>query len=138
MKKYRIEYNQKRKFSPISIWVHKSISDDKVEWRNSEEYKPPFPDKVVLKGFPYLVVLVGNVELEFSSSYEVEHCINVLNQKNLPSTKDMVCSSSTTYTGYNHWLASYPAGLKSWKQRQKTVRIIAQSLAEVTSSGINF
>ncbi len=52
--------------------------------------------------------------------------------------KNMVCPSSTTYTGYNHWLVSYPAHLKSWKLRQKTVNILSQSLAAVQSSGINF
>ena len=138
MKKCRIEYNQQRKYSPVSIWVHQSIAAENVEWRNSEKYEPAFPDKVVLKGFPYLLVSVSGFELEFSSSHEVEHCIAVLNQKNLPSTKNMVCSISTTYTGYNHWLASYPADLKSWKQRQKTVSILRQSLEEVASSGVNF
>ena len=138
MKKYHIEYNQTRKYSPLSVWVHKATTRDKVEWRNSETYEPPFPNKVVLKGYPYLVVSVGDFELEFASSHEVRHCISILNQKNLPSTKSMVCSGSTTYTGYNHWLASYPANLKSWKLREKTVSLLLQSLKMVGSSGISF
>ena len=138
MKKWRIEYNQKRKYSPISIWVHKTISEEKDEWRISDKYEPPFPKEVVLKGFPYLIVSVGDYELEFASSNELEHCISILSQTNLPSTKNMVCSSSTTYAGHNHWLASYPAELKSWKLRQKTVNLLSKSLVEVKSSGTNF
>ena len=138
MKKWRVEYSQQRKFSPISWWVHQAINNKKTEWRHSENYEPPFPKPVVLKGFPYLIVSVGNFDLEFASSYEVEHCINILSQKNLPSTKSMVCPNFTTYKGYNHWLASFPAYLKSWKLRQKTVNLLAQALAEVKSNGISF
>lgn len=138
MNKWRIEFYRSRKFSPVSWWVHEARAGEGVEWRHSETYDPPFPNKVALKGFPYLVVSIGNFELEFASSYEVKHCIDVLSQKNLPSTKNMVCQSSTTYKGYNHWLASYPAYLKSWKLRQKTVGLLSQALKSVRSNGVSF
>ena len=140
MKKWRIEYNKDRKFSPISWWVHKSIDESTQinEWRESKCYKPEFPKKVVLKGFPYLFVKVGEFELEFASSYEVKHCMEILEQKHLPCTKNLICQGSTTYSSFNHWLAIYPSDLQSWKKRQHTVKLLKNTLAELNQSGIRF
>ena len=67
--KWRMEYYPERRFSPLSDWVHQSVSDG--EWRHSQAYKPPFPQQVIYKGFPYLYLPNKSYELEFASSYEI-------------------------------------------------------------------
>lgn len=124
----------------MSWWVHKTVPETSSpsEWKDSAEYEPAFPVRVVTQGFPYLLVTIDGVELEFASSYEVRHCIEILQQKHLPATKNLVCKTSTTYQGFNHWLAIYPASLKSWKQRQRTVKILNNTLVEIEREGIPF
>lgn len=124
----------------MSWWVHKAIleASPTTEWRNAEQYNPTFPPCVFTKGFPYLLVTVDEFALEFASAHEVRHCIEILQQKHLPATKNLVCKSSTTYQGFNHWLAIYPTSLKSWKQRQRTVKILSKTLVELAQAGIHF
>ncbi|UJB70679.1 hypothetical protein HRE53_06320 [Acaryochloris sp. 'Moss Beach'] len=140
MKKWRIIYHPQRRFSPMSWWVHKAVleASPTTEWRNADQYEPAFPPCIFAKGFPYLVVTIDGFALEFASSHEVRHCIEILQQKHLPATKNLVCQNSTTYQGFNHWLAIYPASLKSWKQRQRTVKILTKTLVELESAGIRF
>lgn len=120
--------------------MHKAVlaASPTAEWRNADQYEPPFPSCVFAKGFPYLLVTVDGFELEFASSHEIRHCIEILQQKHLPATKNLVCKNSTTYQGFNHWLAIYPASLKSWKQRQRTVKTLTKALVELESAGIRF
>lgn len=124
----------------MSWWVHKAISEASptAEWKDAGKYKPTFPPCVFAQGFPYLLVTIDGFELEFASSHEVSHCIETLQQKHLPTTKNLVCTTSTTYQGFNHWLAIYPASLKSWKQRQRTVKILQNTLVEIEREGIDF
>lgn len=140
MKRWHIIYHPQRKFSPVSWWAHKAVLETSptTEWRNAEQYNPAFPPYIFAKGFPYLLVTVDGLDLEFASSHEVRHCIEILQQKHLPATKNLVCKNSTTYQGFNHWLAIYPASLKSWKQRQRTVKILTKTLVELESAGIRF
>lgn len=115
MKQWRIEYYANRNFSPMSWWVHQCIDENIQidEWRKLKLYEPEFPPQIISKGYPYLFVTIDGYELEFSSSHEVKHCIKILEQKHLPNTKNLVCQGSTTYGGFNHWLAQYPSGLQS-------------------------
>ena len=140
MKNWRIEFNEIRKFSPISVWVHNVPSDHPEidAWCYASRYEPPFPKKVVSKGFPYLSVNIFNFDLEFASTQEVLHCIEILEQKNMPSTKNMVCPASTTYSGHNHWLATFPGEFKSWKRREKIVKVLKSTLRELQAEYVNF
>lgn len=136
MARWRIEYYPERRFSPVSWWVHRHREPD--EWRQAQVYQPPFPEKDASKGFPYLLIQINGYELEFASSNEVYHCINILQQRHLPNTKDLVCPQSTTYQGFNHWLATYPAKLKPWRKRQQTIKVLENTLKELMQSGYNF
>jgi hypothetical protein len=103
-----------------------------------EEFVPPFPFKVVGKGFPYLkVTFLGN-ELEFASMLEVDHFREVLMQKNLPTTTSLSAIRGTDYGPNNHWLSRLPANLKSWVKREKLVAAMNKVKRDIESAKINF
>ena len=131
MKHWKLHFSKTKVFTPISIWVHKAPKKSSIQWRDFPFHEPPFPKKIPLKGFPYIEVIIFNFSFYFASSYEILHCIEVFNQKNLPSTKELIQTSSTTYSGYNHWLATLPGNLKSWKKRKKITKVLQKVLDEI-------
>ena len=74
------------------------------------------------KGFPYFFVEFDNFTFEFASLTELERCIAVLSQKNLPDTSQ----ETTAYrTGPgSHWLNKLPGHVKSWRYRSKAVKYL--------------
>jgi hypothetical protein len=131
MAKYRIEYNKIYTPSPLSFWVHidvKNSNENVWIWEQASTYKPPLPKTVKLNCFPMLIVEALGYELKFSSIEEVEHFLEVVTQKNMPTSSKLARKRKLS-TGLNsHWLSRLPAKLKSWRNREKYIPIIRDGL----------
>lgn len=126
MKKWRIEYREEFEPSPLSFWVHKHLDGD--SWPDATKYEPRLPGAVPAKGYPVLIVTFSGVELRFSSLEEVEHFIDVIRQKNMPTSMQLAAKRDTSYGPNGHWLSRLPAKLKSWKNREKVIPVIQEGL----------
>ena len=87
MKKWRIKFNSSYTKTPLSFWVHKNLDND--VWDNSKIFDPELPKSIPCKGYPFLIVSVFGVELEFASVAEFEHFLTVIKSKNMPTTSQL-------------------------------------------------
>lgn len=119
MSKFNIIYNKEYHSSPLSFWVHHDI--DSSVWEYADKYEPELPKAIVSKGFPMLIVDALGYELKFSSIQEVEHFIEVIKQKNMP-TSSQLASKRLQSNGLlnSHWLSRLPAKLKPWRNKWRT------------------
>ena len=129
MKKWRIEYSDAFKPSPLSFWVHRNL--DGESWLRATRYEPGLPKPVPARGFPILIVDVAGVELRFSSVEEVEHFLAVVGQKNMPTPSRLSRQRHTSHGPNAHWLSRLPAELKPWRKREKLVPIVQSALKEL-------
>ncbi len=128
MKKWRIDYTPEFKPGPLSFWVHKSSGGD--SWLAVKEYAPSLPTVVPGKGFPRLSVNVMGIELEFASVPEVEHFLDVIRQKNMPTTLQLTQKRGVACGPNSHWLSRLPSKIKPWVKRAKIIPIIEEGLSE--------
>ena len=107
-------------------------------YSNCTEFEPPFPPKDPLKGFPLLTVQILGFEFKFASRLELEHVIDILSKKKLPTTIELSNERSTGFGPNNHWLSRLPGNLKSWAKREKITRALIRTIADIEKSGIEF
>ena len=129
MKKWRIEYSAEYKPSPLSFWVHKHLDND--VWRLASKFEPGLPKAIPLKGFPVLWVDAFGVPLWFSSIEEVEHFLEVIGVKNMPTPLHLTKKRNARYGPNGHWLSRLPAQLKPWSKREKLIPIVKEGLSQL-------
>jgi len=117
----RLEYRDKRQITPLTPWVHKGV--DAMYW-TATVFDPPMPKATLGKGWPVWVVEHRGRELVFASPEEIEHAIDVLSRKILPSPREL----GKAYLSVNsHWLSRLHASFKPWKVRQELVKRLKQA-----------
>jgi hypothetical protein len=129
MKKWRIEFNSNYTKTPLSFWVHKNLDND--IWDYSKIFDPELPKSIPCKGYPFLIVLVFGVELHFASVAEVEHFLEIIKLKNMPTTTQLSRKRTESYGPNNHWLSRLPSHLKSWTKREKIIPIVESALLDL-------
>jgi len=122
MAKYRVEYTEEYKPSPLSVWVHRPI-DSKI-WCDATHYEPELPNKIVNKGYPVCVIEHKRQELTFSSKEEIDHCISVFENKVLPTTHELANNSWMKGYQHLHWLSKWPGNIKSFKDRKAIIKLL--------------
>ena len=129
MAKHLIKFNKDYVSSPLSFWVHiDEPHNGRWIWDSAQKHHPELPKPVFSKGYPMLVVDALGHELRFSSIEEIEHFLEVITQKNMPSSSKLA-SQRRMSTGLNsHWLSRLPAKFKSWNNRQKYIPHIQDGL----------
>jgi hypothetical protein len=112
----RIEYRDQPVRTPITPWVHRGVDG---AYYNATVFDPPMPGPVHGKGYPVWSVDHRGRSLVFASPQEIEHVIDVLGRKILPSSRDL----GQPYLAVNsHWLSRLHASFKPWKVRQELVK----------------
>jgi len=138
MSKSKLIYTESRKISPVSYWVHYGMDEHDRPYSQCDDYTPPFPPKDPVKGYPYLLVTVIGFELEFASSLELDHCIEILMQRNLPTTTYLSEQRGTGQGPNSHWLSRLPSELKSWSKRERIVAALIKAKEKLLSEKIRF
>lgn len=129
MKKWRIEYRDKYTPTPMSFWVHRHL--DQEVWIYSEEFEPSLPKPIPCKGYPMLIVNALGIELVFASIEEAEHFLNVISQKNMPTSQQLARQRIDNYGPNTHWLSRLPSGLKPRRKREKIIPLIKAGLDDL-------
>lgn len=131
MAKLSITYSDKRVSGPLSFWVHKAIDSD--IWDKATRYDPPMPAPVPGMGYPKYQIEYRGHALDFFSKEEINHCIEVLSKKVLPTTQALARKSGYPDYQHLHWLTRWPGDIKSWKSRQEIIGLLAQLVEKATS-----
>ncbi len=126
MARWRIEFDENYRSSPVSFWVHRHQDND--IWAEATRFEPPLPQAIVSKGYPRLIIDAFGTKLEFSSIEEVEHCRQVLSQKNLPTSRKLASLRQSSLGPNSHWLSRLPADLKPWRKREKLLPLLDAGL----------
>lgn len=129
MKKWRIEYKKEYTPSPLSFWVHRHLDND--VWSQATAYDPGLPKAIPSKGFPVLIVDALGVELQFSSIEEVDHFLEVIGRKTMPTPSQLSKKRHAAAGPNRHWLSRLPAKLRPWRKREKIIPIIQAGLNEL-------
>ena len=124
MKRHWIEYGPAWVDSPLSYWVH--VEADDRPYYESERFDPPRPGPVPGRGYARLFVELDGVTLEFSSLAELDHLIEVLSRKALPTTRSLSARRPGGRGPNSHWLSRLPAKAKPWRYRQRAVRYLSE------------
>jgi len=120
--KLKIEYKKHRVTTPMSFWVHKPV--DSEIWSEAAVFESPMPGPVIGKGFPVYELQYRDNTLVFGSKTEIDHCISVLSKKVLPTTRELAEEGGYAQYQHLHWLSKWPGDVKSWKDRQKIVKLL--------------
>lgn len=123
MKKYYVVYNERWTPSPLSFWVH--IETDGQPWHRAATFHPPLPNAIAGKGYPYYFVEFDTFIFEFASIEEIDVCIAILQQRNLPST-DTETERRETGPGA-HWLNKLPGHVRPWRYRGRAVKYLRKA-----------
>jgi hypothetical protein len=122
---FHISYEPNWQSAPLAFWVH-------VPGAGSDtDYTPVAPTPVLHKGYVFLHVEAGNVDLQFSSKAQLDHFIEVLASKPLPTSGQLSRKRNVAAGPNGHWLSRLPVKLKAPRARARLVedlRAIRQHL----------
>ncbi len=115
---YQFVFQKSWHWSPMAYWVHGQRGHP---WPlDVTDLNAPRP--VGRCGYPVLVVEFGRYRLQFSSSAQLEHCIEVLSRQPLPPAWRLCAERGLPFCSNSHWLSRLPAALKTSKMRAALVR----------------
>ena len=118
MKRQWIEYGESWKPEPLSYWVHIEVDGF---------HDPPLPKPVPGKSYATFFVELDGFTFRFASLGELDHCVDILSRRVLPTSRRPSEIRGAGYGPNNHWLSRLPKGTKSWKYRQKAVSYLKEA-----------
>jgi hypothetical protein len=128
MKRYWIEYRESWESEPMTFWTHRHLEGH--SWHDAKSYEPPLPKPVPGKGFAAFFVEIDGFTFRFASLQEIQTCIEILSQKNFPSSLRTSGASKFLHVANNHWLNRLPKETKSWRYRQKAIKYLSKALTD--------
>ena len=104
---------------PGAFWVHLPVE------ANPGTFEPAAPQPVPYRGFAVLHVEFGKHELLFVSKAHLDHYIEILSRRALPTSRQLSEASGINTGPNQHWLSRLPGELKSPKRRQELVKVLS-------------
>lgn len=117
MAKSWIEYRDNWYHAPMAPWVHRRVGVG---------FEPPAPARA-LRGYPWYFVRSCGFVFMFSSREQLEHAIEVLGCKLMPTTLELSRRMGPDWGPNQHWLSRLPGDLKGWKKRRRIVNDLEKS-----------
>lgn len=113
----------------MAFWVHIAVAGAQ------QEFNPPAPPCIPHKGYVFLHVEFEQTSLEFSAPAQLDHLIEVLSSKPLPTSKQLSARLGLPLGPNSHWLSRLPAKIKSPRTRSKLVQELQAIRAVVLLPG---
>lgn len=82
---------------------------------------PQEPPARELKGYRFVFVRSCGFVFYFSSAQQMQHCIEVLGTRHLPTSLQLSRQLGPDWGPNQHWLSRLPGDLKGWKKRRRIV-----------------
>ena len=114
--RFRFTYEPDWQAAPLAYWVHIPVPGP------ATTFDPPAPLRIPHKGFCFLRVELGEDEFVFSSPAQLNHFVEVLAKKPLPTSRQLSAARGTGAGPNGHWLSRLPKALKSPTNRAQVVR----------------
>lgn len=128
---YRFTYEEDWRYAPLAFWVHMPVKGSVTM------FEPPAPEPVLHRGYVFLRVEFDEHELVFSSPAQLEHFVEVLSTRPLPTSRQLSSRRGLPVGPNGHWLSRLPAALKSPRKRDKLVQVLQTVRASVVGSGLS-
>lgn len=129
--KYHFTFEKDWRSAPVAFWVHVPVPN------TEKACDPPAPEPILHRGFLFLHVELEGVDLQFSAPAQLDHFIEVLSTKPLPTSSQLSLRRGVPVGPNSHWLSRLPAKLKTPRVREKVVRVLRNVRAEVVIDGSN-
>ena len=120
---FHFTYEKNWRTAPLAFWVHVPVPG------TADLRDPPAPQCVPHKGYAVLHVAFEKYELQFSAPAQLDHFIEVLSTKPLPTSRQLSARRGVPVGPNGHWLSRLPAALKSPRKRERLVHAL-QSIRE--------
>lgn len=114
--RFRYTFEQNWLHFPLAPWVHLPIAGE------PGQFEPAAPLPILHKGYAVLRVEYGQHEFAFSSPEQLQHFIEILSKKPLPTSRQLSALRGQNVGPNGHWLSRLPAELKSPAARNLLVR----------------
>ena len=114
--RFRFSYEPDWLAAPLAYWVHTPASG------STTEFDPPAPHRIPHKGYCFLRVELGEYEFVFSSPAQLDHFVDVLAKKPLPTARQLSAARGTGAGPNGHWLSRLPKEVKVPANRARVVR----------------
>lgn len=116
---FRFTYEKDWRTASMAFWVHVSVPG------TTGLCDPPAPVAVPHLGYAFLRVEFESHELQFSALAQLDHFIEVLSRKPLPTSRQLSSRRGLPVGPNGHWLSRLPAELKSPRKRGKLVQALS-------------
>lgn len=123
--RYHFTFEKDWRSAPLAFWVH-------VPGKEADDFVPAAPPAIPHKGYAVLHVEMDGVDLQFSSPAQLDHFIDVLSTRPLPTSRLLSSKRGLPVGPNGHWLSRLPAKMKSPRRREKLVRLLRDVRARVT------
>lgn len=127
--RYHFSYQRDWRTAPVAFWVHRPVDGADAL------FEPPAPSAVPHKGFLFLHVEFDAAELQFSAPAQLDHFIEVLSMKPLPTSRSLSSQRGLPVGPNGHWLSRLPAALKSPRKRMRLVEALKAIRARAVATG---
>ncbi|HSX59093.1 MAG TPA: hypothetical protein VLF18_02730 [Tahibacter sp.] len=125
---FHFTYEKDWRSAPVAFWVHVPVPGTK------DVCDPPAPLPIPHRGYPFLRVAFESHELQFSAIAHLDHFIDILSRRPLPTTRQLSSLRGLPVGPNGHWLSRLPAALKSPRKRDKLVQALRAVRAQVAGS----
>lgn len=128
---FHFTYEKDWRTAPVAFWVHVPVPG------TSEACDPPAPVAIPHLGYAVLRVEFESHELQFSALAQLDHFIEVLSRKPLPTSRQLAALRNLPVGPNGHWLSRLPAELKSPRKRGKLVQVLGTIREQVAGPWSN-
>lgn len=128
---FHFTYEKDWRTAPVAFWVHVPVPGA------SDACDPPAPVPTPHLGYPFLHVEFDSHELQFSALVQLDHFIEVLSRKPLPTSRQLSSRRCLPVGPNGHWLSRLPAELKSPRKREKLVQALSAIRMQVAGPWSN-
>jgi hypothetical protein len=125
---FRFTFEKNWAQAPIAFWVHAHAWGSKLPGA-------PIPQPVSHRGYAMLHVDFGGHELSFSAPAQLDHCIEVLSLRPLPTSRWLAARPGLPVGPNGHWLSRLPATLKSPRRRARLVAALREVREKAVAPG---
>lgn len=128
---FHFTYEKDWRTAPVAFWVHVPVPG------TADACNPPAPAATPHLGYAFLCVEIESHELQFSALAQLDHFIEVLSRKPLPTSRQLSSLRGLPVGPNGHWLSRLPAELKSPRKREKLVQALSAIRTQVAGPWSN-
>jgi hypothetical protein len=127
---FHFTFEKDWRHAPLAFWVHLPAPG------STGTFEPPAPREIPHKGYAVLRVQFEKHELQFSAPEQLDHFIQILSSRPLPTTQQLSSRRGLPVGPNGHWLSRLPAALKAPKKRAKLVEALRAVRETVAGAGL--